>query len=544
VSGSSEDSGRHTQVRSSGPSPNLAAATPGAASGAPYALSGADLEAGRMVGEYRIEGKLGEGGMATVYSATHPVIGKKAAIKVMSPALSADAAAVERFVQEARTVNQIGHPNIVDVFAFGRIDDGRSYFVMEWLKGETLYARMIRGRLTVPECLEILLHVCDALEAAHEKGVVHRDLKPENVFLVTQRGGRWQVKLLDFGIAKLLGDGDSRLQRTRADLVMGTPQYLSPEQARAKTVDHRTDIYSLGAMAFEMLTGRLPFVADSVMDTIIAHMKEEAPRASSVAPEVPQVLDGLLARMLEKDPAERPDLSAIRHCLADVRDDLLPELRKTTLGTGVSVPPLPMQATAPPGQLVAPRSPTPPSVLGAPSASKSISDMTDHLNLAPVAGNSRRGLLATGGFVVVVAISAAFVLIRAAAPVPVAPPPVVIRPTAPVPAAAPAVASPPPVVPATITITTNVPDARILFDSKLIAAAARSARLESVSLGDHVVEVSAPGRKTWKKTFTADAGVQLEVPVDLARATPSHTRATGTGNKDYMLDPLGHTRVR
>ena len=167
-----------------------------------------DLSAGFVVGEYTVECKLGDGGMATVYGATHPLIGKKAAIKVIAPALSLDAGLVERFVLEARAVNAIGHPNIVDVFSFGRLSDGRSYFVMEWLQGETLYDRMWERRLALDEALDILDQVCDALEAAHEKGIVHRDLKPANVFLCPVRGRRDLVKLLDFGVAKLIATAD------------------------------------------------------------------------------------------------------------------------------------------------------------------------------------------------------------------------------------------------------------------------------------------------------------------------------------------------
>src|SRR5262245_27538496 len=163
-----------------------------------------DLTAGNVVGEYTIERKLGDGGMATVYGATHPLIGKKAAIKVMNAQLSLDAGLVERFTLEARAVNAIGHPNIVDVFSFGRLSDGRSYFVMEWLKGETLYDRLWERRLPLDEAVDILDQVCDALEAAHDKGIVHRDLKPANVFLVPVRGRRDLVKLLDFGVAKLI----------------------------------------------------------------------------------------------------------------------------------------------------------------------------------------------------------------------------------------------------------------------------------------------------------------------------------------------------
>jgi serine/threonine-protein kinase len=203
---------------------------------------GAQLAAGTAVGEYVIDGKLGEGGMGTVYAATHPLIGKRAAIKVINLGLTTDGTAVQRFIQEARAVNQIRHGNIVDIFSFGELPDGRRYFVMEYLEGVSLADRVKEGGMSLREAIEILDQVCDALEAAHEKGIVHRDLKPDNVFLVRTRGGRSVVKLLDFGIAKLSTTGS--MQKTRTGIVMGTPAYMSPEQGRGKSVDPRTDIYA------------------------------------------------------------------------------------------------------------------------------------------------------------------------------------------------------------------------------------------------------------------------------------------------------------
>ena len=208
-----------------------------------------------MSANVRLVRLLGEGGMGAVYSATHPVIGKQAAIKVLSRSLCAEPAAVERFQLEARAVNQIRHPNIVDVFSIGKLHDGRSYFVMEWLQGCTLEARIHSGRMMLGEAAAILEQVCDALEAAHEKQIVHRDLKPENVFLVAVRGNRQLVKLLDFGIAKLAPGDMLRSTKPRTGVVMGTPAYMSPEQARGKSVDHRTDIYALGGMAYHMVLG-------------------------------------------------------------------------------------------------------------------------------------------------------------------------------------------------------------------------------------------------------------------------------------------------
>src|SRR5215470_5789642 len=202
------------------------------------------LDAGQMVGEFEVGKMLAVGGMGVIYSATHPVIGKRAAIKVLHPRLCDDQEAVERFLIEARAANQIGHPNIVDIFAFGVLSDGRSYMAMEWLPGESLAQRIERGPLTLEESLVVLEQTADALEAAHEKGIVHRDLKPDNIFLVPVRG-RTMVKILDFGIAKLLVEESRDGKSTRPGAIMGTPGYLAPEQARAMPVDGRTDIYAL-----------------------------------------------------------------------------------------------------------------------------------------------------------------------------------------------------------------------------------------------------------------------------------------------------------
>nr|MDQ3297472.1 serine/threonine protein kinase [Myxococcota bacterium] len=268
------------------------------------------LAPGTMVGEYQIDKQLGEGGMGRVFSAIHPVIAKRAAIKVLHPEFSANAEMVQRFIQEARSVNQIGHPNIVDIFAFGALPDGRFYFVMECLRGQSLRDCITKRRLAPMEALAILETVTSTLEAAHEKGIVHRDLKPDNVFLVEVKGNLPQVKLLDFGIAKLLGD-DGRVQRTRTGNLMGTPGYMSPEQARGQDVDHRTDVYALGAVAYELLTGWLPFPADNAADMIAKHLFAPVPSARLKNPGVPAELDQLVMAMMAKDVAHRPSLAVV-----------------------------------------------------------------------------------------------------------------------------------------------------------------------------------------------------------------------------------------
>jgi serine/threonine-protein kinase len=286
------------------------------ASSAPSAPG--DLEAGAMVGEYQVDGLLGAGGMGKVYAATHPLIGKRAAIKVLHPALSIDPDAVERFVQEARAVNQIGHPNIVDIFAFGALPDGRCYFVMEQLRGESLSARIDRAELPLEDVLSILDSIAIALDAAHRKGIVHRDLKPDNVFLAEVEGARPAVKLLDFGIAKLTG-ADTGTRRTQTGNVMGTPAYISPEQARGQGVDHRTDLYAFGAVAYELLTGDLVFPATNAADMLAQHLFTPPPSVRTRRPEIDPELDALIASLLAKDANDRPTLEQAREALRGCR---------------------------------------------------------------------------------------------------------------------------------------------------------------------------------------------------------------------------------
>ena len=280
-----------------------------------------DLPAGSQAGEYRIEKKIGEGGMGSVYGARHPLIGKRAAIKVIRRELSNSREAVDRFVLEAQSVNQIGHPNIVDVFGFGQLPDGRAFFVMEWLEGESLRERLQRP-FQFPEALEILEQIAKALEAAHEAGVVHRDLKPDNVYLQVRKGEKPTVKLLDFGLAKLTSRGDGSAQqhdRTRTGVVMGTPLYLSPEQAKGAKIGVETDVYSLGAMAYEMLSGVVPFKADSAVEIMAMHISQAPIALVQMAPWVPPEIDALVAQMLEKDAHNRPNATEVRERIAQCR---------------------------------------------------------------------------------------------------------------------------------------------------------------------------------------------------------------------------------
>ena len=211
---------------------------------------------GTQIGEYVVERRVARGGMGAIYAARHPVLGRPAAIKVIHAELTGDRSLLERFVREAQAVNLIRHPNIVDVFSIGALPDGRAYFVMDWLDGISLAGRLKQdGRIPLPEAAWILDQTAEALAAAHAAGIVHRDLKPPNIFLARQ-GGTTRVVVLDFGIAKLSG---LAREHTSTGVLMGTPAYLAPEQARTSQVDHRADVYALGVVAFETLAGARPF---------------------------------------------------------------------------------------------------------------------------------------------------------------------------------------------------------------------------------------------------------------------------------------------
>jgi eukaryotic-like serine/threonine-protein kinase len=264
------------------------------------------LAIGTQVGEYRVEGVLGDGAFGTVYAATHPLIGKRAAIKVLRRRYSADPEVVSRFLSEARAVNQIRHRNIIDIFAFGVLDDGRHYYVMELLEGTTLDAYLrTYGRLKPSQALPILRQLARALAGAHQAGIAHRDLKPENVFLTFDDDGQPIPKLLDFGIAKLLGEGSAQ-HKTQSGAQMGTPYYMSPEQIHGRDVDTRADVYSFGVMTFELLTGDTPYDGESAMDLMMGHLSAPVPAMSDRCADLPAEFDEPVRRMMAKDASDRP----------------------------------------------------------------------------------------------------------------------------------------------------------------------------------------------------------------------------------------------
>lgn len=249
--------------------------------------------------------------MGAVYEAIHEQIGRRVAIKLLHPQLALEPEHLTRFLNEARAVNCVDHPGVVQIYDVGLATDGGAYLIMEYLRGDTLRARLMRhGRaLPVQEALAIGLQLADTLAATHAQGIVHRDLKPTNVMLVpdpTVPGGE-RIKLLDFGIAKLAAPGGGLA--TRTGLFMGTPYYMAPEQCRsAARVDAKADVYALGVVLFELLAGRPPFQADEAVGLLFAHINEPAPALATVAPQVPPRVAALVAQMLAKDSRERPTM--------------------------------------------------------------------------------------------------------------------------------------------------------------------------------------------------------------------------------------------
>ena len=260
-----------------------------------------------LAGKYRVEERLNEGGMGTVYRATHVLMEKTVAIKVLRPALAADEKIVARFSREARAASRISHPNALSVTDFGEDENGVVFLVMEFLSGRTL-KQLIRdeGPLPLTRVVEIIRQVGDALNAAHQQGVVHRDLKSDNIMLVDTMAGD-HAKVLDFGIAKINEpEGRDTGSLTAPNLVIGTPQYMSPEQCSQETeIDSRSDIYSLGVILYEMLVGHVPFAADSPTMVMMKHLQEPVPSVLDERSDLPASMARVIARAMAKLPGNR-----------------------------------------------------------------------------------------------------------------------------------------------------------------------------------------------------------------------------------------------
>ena len=263
-----------------------------------------------VVGAYRLLSLLGEGGMGRVYLAEHVKLGRRVALKMLRSEFANNPNAVRRFFDEARAVNQIRHDNIIEVTDFVEgVGGGESYFIMELLVGTDLAQLQLSGPLSLQRIFHIARQVCSALAAAHDAGIVHRDLKPENVFIVKRNNDSEFVKILDFGVAKLTDPLHAVQGQTQAGAILGTPEYMSPEQAGGTAVDHRTDIYAFGVILYELVAGRRPFNGQSFGEYVIAHLSV-APtppsQLSSTTQAIPEALEALILQCLAKPPPARP----------------------------------------------------------------------------------------------------------------------------------------------------------------------------------------------------------------------------------------------
>jgi serine/threonine protein kinase len=269
--------------------------------------SSPSIAVGQTIGNYTITAKLGEGGMGVVYLAEHPVIGRKVAMKAIHPELSRNPEVVSRFVTEAKSVNQIGNEHIVDIHDFGTTAEGDFYFIMEFLQGEALADCLRRESVIEPaRVLAIASQVADALAASHAHGIIHRDLKPENIFLIQKGSSKDFVKVLDFGLAKLTLGDDKVSHKTRTGSVMGTPYYMSPEQCEGKpNIDHRADVYSLGVIMFEMMTGKVPFGGEGYGEIIVKHITQPVPSPRAINSRLSAAHEAILLRALAKNRDER-----------------------------------------------------------------------------------------------------------------------------------------------------------------------------------------------------------------------------------------------
>ncbi|WP_224365112.1 serine/threonine-protein kinase [Hyalangium versicolor] len=275
---------------------------------------------GTFAGEYLLQAVVGTGGHGTVYQAEHRILRRRAAVKVLHSHLSDKGEMLQRFVREARVVNQIRHPNIVNVYDFGLLPDGSPYYVMELLPSRTLSQVLLeRGRLSPDRTLEFLTPICAALEAAHRAGVVHRDLKASNVAVVSDAHPP-QIKLLDFGIAKILHPEPGEPGITTDGERLGTPHAMAPEQIRGGVIGPATDIYALGVLLFRLLTGEHPFQATNNLEVERMHLEAPIPRPSARAP-VPTTVDAVVQRCMDKESDRRyPSVSALLAALREALD--------------------------------------------------------------------------------------------------------------------------------------------------------------------------------------------------------------------------------
>ncbi len=380
---------------------------------------------GATIGTYVVRARLATGGMGSVYLAEHTTLDKRVAIKVLLPEMSVDRTTVTRLFNEARATSAIHHPSIVEIFDFGYTPDGQAYIVMELLDGESLSARLRRGRMDLRRAMLFARQIAGGLAAAHERGIVHRDLKPDNVFVVPdpEVPGGERVKLLDFGIAKVQKGLDDK-SLTQAGTLLGTPTYMAPEQCRgASAIDARADLYALGCVLYELLVGRPPFTHDGAADVLAHHLYFEPQPPRELEPRLPEQVEQLVLWLLRKDPAQRPQSAR----------DLVAAIDRTGLGSDPLAAPPPSSppiATVPvPTTLTGASGIKTPTPLHVPRPRRWVVPVVAGLGVA--AGVAIYFAIASGQ-----PAAAPVVEPAAPAPAPAPPPPAPVAPVAPAPAPA------------------------------------------------------------------------------------------------------------
>jgi serine/threonine-protein kinase len=463
------------------------AKTDGFSPTARFALLQAELAEGQPVGEYRVTGRIGSGGMGVVYAGVHPLLQRKVAIKVLSHTFANNDDMAARFLQEARAATLVHHHNIVDVFAFGQLPDGRYYQVMELLDGRSLADLLDHEAAPSVEAVRVIVgQLLEGLQAAHEKNIIHRDLKPENVFVHGKLDDpdALTVKILDFGLAKLVRPDDEKLVISRTGAPMGTPAYMSPEQCRATApIDARSDLYAVGVVLFEMFAGYLPFRCESVMDTMSLQIYAPPPSLEQRIG-MPAVLDHVILKALAKKAEDRFATAADMRAALDVASF---EASGWQVPRGKFAAPEPQPSTESANTLPLPEArPTPTAeTRGSQTGEAAEVEVPRRPWVLAVVLSA---LLAIGGV-------AAF---RWAGSRPLPPPP----------AAKP---KPPEVGTVRVEVT---PSARVLLDQKLVGVG-ESVSAPGVDAGLHQLHVEADGHQPYDKLFTIGNGETLTLAITL-----------------------------
>jgi eukaryotic-like serine/threonine-protein kinase len=511
---------------------------------------------GTRVGNYEVKAKLGEGGMGAVYMGEHPLIGKRVAIKVLLEELVANEALVTRFFHEAKAANDIRHQNIVDIVDFGKLDkEGGGkvvYLIMELLEGQSLASRLDSRQLSFDEARHILSQCCSGLAASHAKGIIHRDLKPDNIFLVRQGKDENFVKILDFGIAKLTSTSSTPNAKTRTGTLIGTPAYMSPEQCAGRgNIDARSDVYALGIVMYEMLTGHVPFKGEGFGDIVVAHLTETPKKPSELRADIPPELDAIVMKAIEKEVEARfQSMEELGVALADpekfaASPGVVAQLGAAAAATTAAVPIIDEPKSGPLAKATADQA----TLVATKKANTTLSGAASEVR-AP-APKSRRVALIGAAVGVAAAVGIAAVALKSSGTKPTASlPPTMTAPVSPAP-----VVAPPPVEKkpenVEVELKSDPPGASVVrSDGTVVGVTPVTMKLEKGSPALEV-QLSLDGYRTEKRTITADNNREIDVnllkaptrksgakPASVARpAEPAKEPAATKPKDDKAVDP-------